>query len=268
MRLNPAERIDVRGVGFDNVTLTDAASILSEHIENGGTLAAVYTPNSEIVDSCIRDESGELYRIINSAELVVPDGIGVVKASKILGPPLKEKVAGIELGSAMLAHAARHGVPVYFLGGKPGVAEAARDKLCRELPGLHVVGCADGYFEKTGAESDERICAIKSSGAVLLFVCLGAPTQEKWIFDNKSALADAGVRVAMGLGGSLDVYSGAAKRAPKLFISLGLEWLYRLLCEPRRIGRMMALPRFYFGVKRYSRQKKRQNTQNSKKSIQ
>ncbi len=259
MRLNPAERIDVRGVGFDNVTLTEAASILSEHIENGGTLAAVYTPNSEIVDACIRDTDGELYGIINSAELIVPDGIGVVKASKILGTPLKEKVAGIELGSKMLDYAAEHGTPVYFLGGKPGVAETARDKLCEKLPALRVVGCSDGYFDKTGRASDERIDAIASSGATLLFVCLGAPTQEKWIYDNKAALANAGVRVAMGLGGSLDVYSGTAKRAPKIFISAGLEWFYRLLCEPRRVGRMMALPRFYFGIKKYARREKHKN---------
>lgn len=257
MKLHEGERIDVRGVGFDNVTLGEAKALLAAHVENGVGLAAVYTPNSEIVESCIKDESGELYRIINSAELVIPDGIGVVKASKILGTPLKEKVAGIDLGSEMLAYSAERSVPVYFLGGKPGVAEAARDKLCEKLPSLRVVGCSDGYFEKTGAESDGRIEDITSSGAKLLFVCLGAPTQEKWIYENKATLAAAGVKVAMGLGGSLDIYSGNARRAPKIFISLGLEWLYRLLREPSRIGRMMALPRFYFGVKKYARAKKR-----------
>lgn len=256
MKLYKGNRIDVRGVGFDDVTLHESRSLLSDHIENGVGLAAVYTPNSEIVEACIKDDSGKLYEVINSAELIIPDGIGIVKAAKILGTPLKEKVAGIDLGSEMLAYATERGTAVYFLGGKPNVAEAARDKLCEKLPTLNVVGYADGYFEKSGAESDSRIEAVKASGAELLFVCLGAPTQEKWIYENKTALAEAGVRVAMGLGGSLDIYSGQSRRAPKIFISLGLEWLYRLLREPYRIGRMMALPRFYFGVKKYARSKK------------
>lgn len=259
MRLIKEERIDVRGVGFDKVTLDSATAALSEHIKNGGGIAAVYTPNSEIVQMCIEDEA--LYEVINSAELVIPDGIGVVKAAKILGTPLFGKVAGVDLGANMIKFAAETGTPIYFLGGKPGVAEDAKAKLTEKYPTLNVSGCADGYFKKTGEESDLAVRKIAESGAKILYVCLGAPAQERWIYENKAALSIAGVKCAMGLGGSLDIFAGNVKRAPKIFIKLGLEWFYRLLCEPKRIGRMMALPRFYFGVKKYAKTAKKQKSE-------
>lgn len=258
MRLIKDERVDVRGVGFDNVTLESATSALSEHIKNGDGLAAVYTPNSEIVEMCVEDEGGELYGIINSAELIIPDGIGVIKAAKILDTPLQGKVAGVDLGANMIKFAAESGTPIYFLGGKPGVAEDAKAKLTEKYPSLIVAGVADGYFKKTGEESDLAVKKIADSGAKILYVCLGAPAQERWIYENKSALSAAGVKCAMGLGGSLDIFAGNVKRAPKIFIKLGLEWFYRLLCDPKRIGRMMALPRFYFGTKKYAKAKKKQ----------
>ncbi len=240
-------RVDVRGVGFDNVTLAEAADFLRHHAAEGACGAAVFTPNSEIVQMCIEDAA--LRDTVNAAALVIPDGIGVVKAARILGTPLKGKVAGVELGREVLAFAAEDGLPVYFLGGKPGVAEAAAEKMCEAYPALTVCGMHDGYFAKTGEENDAVIARINESGAKILFVCLGAPAQENWITANKDKLPS--VQILMGLGGSLDVYAGTVKRAPKIFIKLGLEWLYRLLKEPRRIGRMMNLPKFYFGTWRY-----------------
>ena len=241
------KRVDVRGVGFDNVTLAEAADFLRSHAADGVCGMAVFTPNSEIVQMCIEDST--LRSTVNAAALVIPDGIGVVKAARILGTPLKGKVAGVELGREVLAFAAEDGLPVYFLGGKPGVAEAAAEKMREVYPALNICGLHDGYFTKTGTENDAVIDAVRASGAKVLFVCLGAPTQEKWITENKDRLPD--VQILMGLGGSLDVYAGTVKRAPKIFIKLGLEWLYRLLKEPRRIGRMMNLPKFYFGTWRY-----------------
>ncbi len=246
-----APRILVRGVYFDNVTMDEAAARLRQSVRDG-LRETVFTPNSEIVQSCI-DEPG-LYGVINAATLTVPDGIGVVKAARILGTPLKGKVAGVDLGRRVLAFAAEDGVPVYLLGGKPGVAEAAADKLCTEHGGLRVVGTRDGYFAKTGAETDEVVRAVNESGAQVLFVCLGAPAQEKWIVENRDRMPS--VRVFLGLGGSLDVYAGTVKRAPEIFIRLGLEWFYRLLKEPKRIGRMMRLPKFYFGTWIYKLRKK------------
>ncbi|MBE6561680.1 MAG: WecB/TagA/CpsF family glycosyltransferase [Ruminococcaceae bacterium] len=240
-------RINIRGVGFDNVTLAEAADFLRRRAGEGVCGSAVFTPNSEIVQMCIEDAA--LCATVNSAALVIPDGIGVVKAARILGTPLKGKVAGVELGREVLAFAAEDGLPVYFLGGKPGVAEAAAEKMREAYPALQICGMHDGYFQKSGEENDAVLNLINESGAKILFVCLGAPAQEKWIAQNKDRLP--GVQILMGLGGSLDVYAGTVKRAPKIFIKLGLEWLYRLLKEPRRIGRMMSLPKFYFGTWRY-----------------
>lgn len=245
------EKIDVRGVKFDNVTLDEAAEYLFERYENGEK-TAVFTPNPEIVQMCI--ESPENYALINSAELIIPDGIGVVKAASILKTPLKGKVAGIELGKKTLEKSADRGIPVFLFGSKDktrtesgvSVADQCRAVFEKEMPGIKIVGTRDGYCKKEGEENDETLRLTNESGAEILFVCLGAPMQEKWIYANREKLPN--VKIFLALGGSLDVYSGNLRRAPKIFIRLNLEWFYRLLCEPKRIGRMMKLPKFYFGT--------------------
>ncbi len=239
-----SNKINIRGVIFDSVSLNGAVDILLSNLENGKQ-TALYTPNSEIVQSCI--DSPELYDIINSAELIIPDGIGVVKAGRILGTPFEHgKVAGIEVGEELIRRVAGTEYRVFMLGGKPGVAEAAMSALSEKYGNVNFVGCADGYFKKDGEENDKIIEKINESRADILYVCLGAPTQEKWIYNNRSKLTS--VKLMLALGGSLDGYSGAVKRAPRIFIKLGLEWFYRLLCDPKRIGRMMKLPKFYFGT--------------------
>lgn len=245
------QKIDVRGVRFDNVTLDEAADFLRRETARG-VQTAVYTPNAEIVQMCVEDAA--LRETVNGAGLLIPDGIGVVKAARILGTPLKGKVAGVDLGRRVLAFSAEDGLGVFFLGGKPGVSETAAARMTEAHPGLRVAGTHDGYFAKTGEENEAVLTEIRESGAEVLFVCLGAPTQEKWIAQNRAALP--GVRLLLGLGGSLDIYAGTVRRAPKLFIRLGLEWLYRLLSDPRRIGRMMRLPKFYFGTWKYKFAKK------------
>lgn len=239
-----SEKITVRGVHFDHVTLDEAAETVAGFATQTEGAKVIHTPNSEIVQMCI--ENPQEYELINSADLIIPDGIGVVLAAKLLGTPLtKGKVAGVELAERSLAWAATSGAGVYFLGGKPGVAQTAAKNMCEKYPGLNIVGTHDGYFEKSGPESDGVVAAINESGARILFVCLGVPVQEKWMAANREKLS---VGVMAGLGGSLDVFAGTAKRAPDIFIKLGLEWLYRLLKEPKRIGRMMKLPKFLFGT--------------------
>ena len=238
------EKICVRGVMFDNVTKKEAVDYAWEYIESANPCSGVFTPNAEIVQMCV--ENNEYYELINSAAIVLPDGSGVVKAAKILGTPLKCKVAGVEFGEELVRTSGEHSAPVYLLGGKPGVAEIASEKLKEKYPDAVFVGTHDGYFEKSGAESDKVVDEINASGAKILFVCLGVPAQEKWINENKAKFTS--VRLCLALGGSLDVYAGNVKRAPKIFIKLGLEWFYRLLCQPSRIGRMMALPRFLIGT--------------------
>ncbi len=237
------EKINIRGVFVDNVTLPEAVAVCEEFLA-GDRLRAVFTPNSEIIQACI--ENNELYELINSGDLITPDGVGVIYASRILGRPLKAKCAGYDLGLEMLRVAAEQGLRVFFLGGKPGIAEQARDKLLEKYPSLKFVGCHDGYFEKSGDENESVIREINAASPDILFVCFGVPAQERWIAANRERLPS--VRLALALGGSLDGYSGNVKRAPKIFIKLGLEWFYRLCCEPKRIGRMMKLPKFLFGT--------------------
>ena len=237
----------MRGVFFDNVTLDEAAQLLRAAARENRSGVSVFTPNSEIVQLCIEDAS--LREMINAAGLVVPDGIGVIKAARILGTPLKEKVAGVDLGRRVMAFAAEEGFPVALVGGKPGVAEAAAAAMQSMYPALNICLTADGYFKKEGEENEAVLSRIRESGARIVFVCFGAPAQERWIAANGDKLP--GVNLLLGLGGSLDVYSGRVKRAPAIFVRLGLEWLYRLLKEPKRIGRMMNLPKFYFGTWKY-----------------
>ena len=238
-----SEKISIRGVNIDNVSMDEAVEIINGFAASK-QFHSVFTPNAEIVELCI--ENDEIKQIVNSADLVVPDGAGVVLASKILNKKLKQKVAGVDLGENAVRLAVENGYNVFLLGGKPGIAELAVQRLAEKYPGFEPVGTNNGYFKKQGEESDAIIEKINSLNTDVLFVCLGVPVQEKWICENREKLK--GVGLVMGLGGSLDAYSGNVKRAPKIFIKLNLEWFYRLIKEPKRIGRMMKLPKFVFGT--------------------
>ena len=246
------EKIDVRGVAFLNGDLDDVTSFIWERFD-GGEATAVYTPNPEIVQRAIDDP--EYMRVLNSAEAVVPDGIGVVKAAKILKTPLKARVPGIEVGERVIAESAAHGAKIFFMGSKPGIAEKAAEAMNGRYTDAAFVGTNDGYFKKEGEENDAVITKINESGADILFVCLGAPTQENWIDKNRGRLPS--VRIFLALGGSLDAFSGEVSRAPEFFIKHNLEWFYRLMKQPSRIGRMMSLPKFYFGTWLYRIRRKK-----------
>lgn len=241
-----SEKINIRGVYFDNVNMDEAMEKVAAMVGTDG-LDYMFTPNSEIVQNCIENPS--LFEVINSASIIIPDGIGVVYASKILKTPLKGKVPGCEVAEKLMEYASKTGDGVFFFGGgkkteeRDAVSALAASKMCEKYPGLNVVGTRDGYF--TEADVPAIIEEINNSGAKILFVCLGAPKQEKWIYDNREALK---VNFAAGLGGTLDVFAGTVKRAPDFFIKANLEWFYRLLCMPSRLGRMMKLPKFLFGT--------------------
>ena len=229
-------RIDVMGVGFDSLTMAEAVARAKELMRERRA-AYVVTPNPEIVMAC--RERAETMQAVNAADLVLPDGIGVIYGAKILGTPLKQKLPGIDFITALMAGMAQDGKSVYLLGSKSGVAEQAAEKLLVMFPGLVVAGTHDGYFK----DDAPVVEAVNAAQPDLLLVCLGAPKQELWMQRNQSIL---NVGLMAGLGGSLDVFAGTVKRAPKVFQRLGLEWFYRLLKEPRRIGRMMKLPKFLF----------------------
>ncbi|MBQ7172270.1 MAG: WecB/TagA/CpsF family glycosyltransferase [Clostridia bacterium] len=246
-------RVSICGVGFDRVTAKEAKNRLFRALSGKKPPLSLYTPNPEIVELACRDP--ELSRILNEAGLSVADGVGVIRAARMLGDPLPERIPGVELGEAMLAFCAEDGeaLPVFFLGGKPGIAEKAAERMREKYPGLSVAGTADGYFDE--AKSPEVAGRVASSGAVLLFVCLGAPKQEKWIAAHRAKMP--GVRVFAALGGSLDVYAGALRRAPRIFCRFGLEWLWRVIRQPSRIRRLFAVPAFLRRVRREKRRQKR-----------
>lgn len=227
-------RIDVLGVGFDNMTV-DQAVAEGMRLMSAPGAHYVVTPNPEIVETCREDP--EAREAVNGADLVLADGIGVIYGAKMLGTPLKGRVTGIGFAQGLMAQMAQEGKSLYLLGAKPGVAEQAAENLAREYPGLKIAGTGDGYFQEDGPVVE----AIRASGADAAFVCLGAPKQEKWMRKNGGA---SGAHLLVGLGGCLDVFSGQVQRAPEIFQKLGLEWLYRLVKEPSRVGRMAKLPLF------------------------
>ncbi len=237
------KKINIRGLCFDNVTLEEAVRLAESALEGDETVS-VFTPNAEIAELAAENEEFRL--LLNRAELLLPDGAGILLASEILKTPLKEKVAGVDFGERLLALAAEKGYPVFLLGGKPGVAALAAEKQTVRFPSLSVVGTHDGYFEKEGAENELVVQKINESGAKLLLVGFGAPAQEKWIDENQSRLPF--VRLAAGLGGSLDVYAGKVRRAPQIMIRARLEWLYRLAREPKRAARMLKIPKYIAGA--------------------
>lgn len=234
--------VSILGLPVQNVTMQQAVNDVSGFFGMRESKIVV-TPNAEILQMFTKDP--QVKEALLNADYVIPDGIGVVLAAKRLGTPVKEKVAGVELAAHLLNYSAEQGKRVYFLGGKPGVAEEAKKKLQEQYPNLAIVGVRDGYFKP---EDEPAIVEeINSLDVDMLFVCLGAPKQELWMAAHKKELK---IGVMLGLGGTLDVLAGVSKRAPKWMIACGLEWLYRLVKEPWRFKRMISLPFFLFSVKK------------------
>lgn len=233
-------KVNILGVKVSGHTIESASDTIAEYIKNGEKRRCVYTPNSEIIMVAYRDK--EFCKKLNSADMLLADGIGVVYASRILGRPIKERAAGFDTARAVLGKLSPVGASLYLFGSAPGVADKAAQEIKKLYPGINIAGTANGYFD---AEREKEIIQeINSLSPDILFVCLGAPKQEKWIEDHKNELD---FKVAMGLGGSLDVFAGTVKRAPEFYQKHGIEWLYRLIKQPKRIIRMLDLPRF--GIK-------------------
>ena len=235
-------KINILGVGFDKYSLSEfEAKFLDRLKKRQSTL--IVTANPEIVMTAKDDPS---YRDIinNVAEYVTADGIGIVKAARMLGKRLPERVTGYDLFTWFLDTANKDKLRVYLIGAKPEVIQAVEKKVKSEYPDIDLVGCEDGYFK----DSLETVASrIKAAQPDLVFAALGFPKQERLL----AILREEGLAATMmGVGGSFDVFSGMAKRAPKAFQDAHLEWFYRLLKEPTRIGRMMVLPKFVVEVKK------------------
>jgi N-acetylglucosaminyldiphosphoundecaprenol N-acetyl-beta-D-mannosaminyltransferase len=214
-------------------------------LAEGGPHYVVTADTSGIV---IAQGDEEYRRIINEADLVTPDSIGVVWASRKFGQPVPERVPGVDTMEALCGLAAAEGLRVYLFGAAPGVAETAAANLRAKFPGLTVAGTRNGYFAST--DEPGIIADIRNAGADVLFVAFGIPKQEKWIKQNLPA---TGARLAMGVGGSFDAFAGVVKRAPATIRKVHLEWLWRTLSNPRKIRKAATLPRFAWMVYRAKR---------------
>lgn len=225
----------IMGVKFDAVSKAEAVERAMEQIREQRK-GYVVTPNSEIV--YMAQDDPNLLDVLNEASLVLPDGVGILHAAKILNKPIYEKVAGVEFAVDLLAEMAKEHRSLYLLGAKPGVARKAAENLVKRFPGLRISGCQDGYF----TDDQTVINKINASGHTdVVFVCLGAPKQERFIHQH---LQDIDATLFCGLGGSLDIYAGTVQRAPAFYVDHGLEWFYRLKQEPWRAKRTIKLPLF------------------------
>ena len=235
-----AERVNILGVDVDAVTMAEAVDVVRRAMDTrAGVMVA--TANAEMLMRATHDE--ELRHILNASALVVPDGAGTVWAARHLGHAMPERVAGYDLAQELLRCAPAEGRRVYFFGSAPGVAEKAQAKAEQLYPGIEIVGVRNGFFSP--ADNAAIIAEIRAARPDLLLVALGVPKQEKWIAAH---LAELDVPVAIGVGGTLDVMAGVMKRAPHWMQKAKLEWLFRGLMQPKRAGRLLALPKFVLKV--------------------
>lgn len=238
----------VMDVDIAAVTMKEAITLV-ERMARTDRPHLIATANAEML--MIAQKNSKLRHVLNQCDLVVPDGAGILWAGEQIGTPFPERVTGADLAEALLSLSPEKEWPVYFLGGAPGVAEKAARRFGETHGKLLMAGVHDGYFD--GEEEKKIIREIREKRTKLLFVGMGVPKQETWLYEHKNEL---GPVVAMGVGGVFDIMAGNLKRAPLWMQKNRLEWAYRLFLQPSRIGRMMALPRYMLAVKAWNKQRK------------
>lgn len=242
------EYVNIFGVKIFNIDFQEAINIANRFLKEDRN-HSIITPNTEIVMAAKDDE--ELRDIINGADLVIPDGIGLIYGSKMRSLPLKERVTGYDVSMELLKILNESGGSLYMLGGKPGVTDKAEEKIKKDYENIKIAGHHHGYFKgihrgmKGDPEELEIIEEINSLKPDIIFLGLGFPKQEMFINEYKDKLNS---KIIIGNGGVMDILAGNMKRAPEIFIKLHLEWFYRLLKEPSRIKRQVAIPKFIFEI--------------------
>lgn len=235
-------RISVTGVPVDNIDMDGVVDHARGVIESGQQ-CTIFAMNPEKAIAAL--ENSELYECLSAAGLLIPDGIGIILAARLQGISIAERVPGSELMPRLCKMAADRGFGIFLFGAKEDINKKAADRLIARYPGLVIAGRQNGYVADD--EMPELIQRINESGAKLLFVALGSPKQEFWMQRHKDRLK---VSILQGVGGTFDVISGSVKRAPKLWRTLNLEWLYRLLSQPNRLMRQTRLPAYIWLVLR------------------
>ena len=242
------DKVNVLGVNFDNKTFNQFQNeFIGRLNEHESTF--IVTANPEIVMAA--NENPEFMKILNDdADYITADGIGIIKAAKMLGTPLPERVTGYDLFTWLMKVADERSLRVYLIGAKPNVIHAVQAKIGRDYSGIRLVGAEDGYFDE---DLDLVACRIERTQPDLVFAALGSPRQEELISILRKNLLPA---LMMGVGGSFDVFSGIVKRAPEVFQKAHLEWFYRLVSNPTRFKRMTVLPRFVMDVQKSKKRMK------------
>lgn len=238
------KRIEILSVPVDCVTMESAVDFADEVIDKDDMAQVrIVAVNPEKIMKA--QEDGTLMAFLKSCQLLLPDGIGVVLAARLLGLSKMVRVPGSEFMPALCERAAKRGFKIFLFGGKPEVNAKVIDALKQTYTGVKIVGNQDGYVGES--EMPELIARINASKAQILFLALGSPKQEIWM---DRYLPRTKVKLCQGVGGTFDVIAGNVRRAPLIFRKLNLEWFYRLAAQPRRIFRQTALPRFAYHVLR------------------
>jgi len=242
------KKLDILGSRIDNLSMDETLALCKQRILDKEQLL-VFTPNTEIIMMCYKDE--EFRNLINSSDINIPDGVGLILGSKLKKKKLKEKVAGFELSMNLIEEANLKHLKLYIVAGKPGVAETACENIRKKYSNVDIVGCQNGYFKgshlgiENSAEELAIIEDINDKQPDILFVGLGAKKQELWAYKNAKRI---NAKIIIGNGGTTDVIAGNVKRAPDFFVRCGLEWLYRLINQPSRIKRQILLPQFLLKI--------------------
>ena len=236
------DRVKIFGVEIDNLTLDEIAEKTKTLIDSSNkSCSLVVAPNVEFIMQAQKDK--EFFDILKTAKLATPDSIGVIMAGKKQKKPFKERIPGQSYLRKVFEVGEKEGWTFYLLGGEGDVPEKAKEHLETIYPNAKIVGYHEGFFKE---DSEEKVIEeINSLKPNVLFVAMGAPIQEKWIYENRDKLK---VDIAAGQGGTFDYEAGTIKRAPVWMQKCGIEWLWRLINEPKRIKRMVVLPVFLFKV--------------------
>ena len=232
------KRVDLFGVLIDDISLSEALSRCEIKIKRGEGMN-VFTPNLEMLSTAKGNR--KIREVLNGASLSLPDGFSLRLFARLLGKELENTVAGIDFGKELIKRCTKEGEGIFLLGGKRGVAVRAANKLKRELPNLKICGIRHGYF--SADQEDDIINKIDRSGASVVLVCLGFPRQELFAERLQERLKNK--KIIVCLGGALDVWSGNKKRAPIAWREAHLEWLWRVINEPKRAGRVIRSLRIF-----------------------
>lgn len=236
------DKITILGVTIDNITLIESGEITKQLISKSNkSCKIIVAPNTEFIMKAQKDK--DFFDILKQAELATPDSVGVTIGAKLQNKEFKERIPGQAYFREIFRVAEKEGWTIYLLGGKDDVPIKTKEKLEKDFPNAKIVGVHEGFFEKDSEEDViEEINRLKPN---ILFVAMGAPIQEKWIYKNRNRLQ---VDVAAGQGGTFDYEAGKIKRAPLIFQKLGIEWFWRLIKQPSRIVRMLVLPQYLIKI--------------------